>query len=156
MFILNKLINFPVAIAKRIHLFPYRTQKLSSYTLIVLGGQLPGRVSSRRISILSLNHLIRTFLLSKFNIDVIRHLSVSFLFILLWLWGLAHYRPFRLCYDVGQRVANVVGATYQVPMDVFRFHISVVIATSQMQTFFRTLRWCNLLSTDEVCSGFIS
>ena len=79
-FILNKLINFPVAIAKRIHLFPYRTQKLSSYTLIVLGGQLPGRVSSRRISILSLNHLIRTFLLPKFNIDVIRHLSVSFLF----------------------------------------------------------------------------
>ena len=33
-----------VIIAKRIHLFPYRTQKLSSLALMVLGGQLPGRV----------------------------------------------------------------------------------------------------------------
>ena len=33
-----------VIIAKRIHLFPYRTQKLSSLALMVLGGQPPGRV----------------------------------------------------------------------------------------------------------------
>ena len=33
-----------VIIAKRIHLFPFRTQKLSSLALMVLGGQLPGRV----------------------------------------------------------------------------------------------------------------
>ena len=33
-----------VTIAKRIHLFPFRTQKLSSLALMVLGGQPPGRV----------------------------------------------------------------------------------------------------------------
>ena len=33
-----------VIIAKRIHLFPFRTQKLSSLALMVLGGQPPGRV----------------------------------------------------------------------------------------------------------------
>ena len=37
-------IQYVVIIAKRIHLFPYRTQKLSSLALMVLGGQLPGRV----------------------------------------------------------------------------------------------------------------
>ena len=36
--------QYVVIIAKRIHLFPYRTQKLSSLALMVLGGQLPGRV----------------------------------------------------------------------------------------------------------------
>ncbi len=41
-FKLNK--DYVVIIAKRIHLFPYRTQKLSSLALMVLGGQLPGRV----------------------------------------------------------------------------------------------------------------
>jgi hypothetical protein len=33
-----------VTIAERIHLFPFRTQKLSSLALMVLGGKLPGRV----------------------------------------------------------------------------------------------------------------
>ena len=33
-----------VIIAKRIHLFPFRTQKLSSLALMVLGGRPPGRV----------------------------------------------------------------------------------------------------------------
>ena len=36
--------QYVVIIAKRIHLFPYRTQKLSSLALMVLGGKLPGRV----------------------------------------------------------------------------------------------------------------
>ena len=33
-----------VIIARRIHLFPFRTQKLSSLALKVLGGKLPGRI----------------------------------------------------------------------------------------------------------------
>ena len=36
--------DYVVIIAKRIHLFPYRTQKLSSLALMVLGGRPPGRV----------------------------------------------------------------------------------------------------------------
>ena len=38
----------PVAIAKRTHLFPCRTQKLSSLASMVLGGRLPGRVERCR------------------------------------------------------------------------------------------------------------
>ena len=38
-----------VIIAKRIHLFPYRTQKLSSLAAMVLGGQLPGRVARSHV-----------------------------------------------------------------------------------------------------------
>jgi hypothetical protein len=34
---------------ERLHLFPYRTQKLSSPVLMVLGPQGPGRVSRRRV-----------------------------------------------------------------------------------------------------------
>ena len=40
----------PVAIALRNHLFPYRTQKLSSIASMVLGGRPPGRVERCRIS----------------------------------------------------------------------------------------------------------
>ena len=36
--------NNVVIIARRIHLFPFRTQKLSSLALKVLGGKLPGRI----------------------------------------------------------------------------------------------------------------
>ena len=32
----------PVTMAERIHLFPSRTQKLSSHAPIILGGKLPG------------------------------------------------------------------------------------------------------------------
>ena len=39
-----KIKDYVVIIAKRIHLFPFRTQKLSSLALMVLGGQPPGRV----------------------------------------------------------------------------------------------------------------
>ena len=39
-----------VIIAKRIHLFPYRTQKLSSLALMVLGGRLPGRVRHSHVN----------------------------------------------------------------------------------------------------------
>ena len=35
-------------IAERIHLFPSRTQKLSSPALKILGGKLPGKLGSRR------------------------------------------------------------------------------------------------------------
>ena len=38
-----------VIIAKRIHLFPFRTQKLSSLALMVLGGKLPGRVGHSQV-----------------------------------------------------------------------------------------------------------
>ena len=34
--------DYVVIIAKRIHLFPFRTQKLSSLALMVLGGNLLG------------------------------------------------------------------------------------------------------------------
>ncbi len=40
--------TLPVTIARRIHLFPYRTQKLSSFTSMILGGRLPGKVESCR------------------------------------------------------------------------------------------------------------
>ena len=34
-----------VLIAARVHLFPFRTQKLSSLALKILGGKLPGKIS---------------------------------------------------------------------------------------------------------------
>ena len=40
--------RFPVIIARGIHLFPYRTQKLSLLALMVLGWKRPGRVVRRR------------------------------------------------------------------------------------------------------------
>ena len=41
--------DYVVIIAKRIHLFPFRTQKLSSLALMVLGGQPPGRVGRSHV-----------------------------------------------------------------------------------------------------------
>ena len=41
--------DYVVIIAKRIHLFPYRTQKLSSLAAMVLGGQPPGRVARSHV-----------------------------------------------------------------------------------------------------------
>ena len=41
--------NFPVTMAKGIHLFPYRTQKLSLSAPMVLGWRRPGRVGRCRI-----------------------------------------------------------------------------------------------------------
>ena len=38
-----------VIIAKRIHLFPFRTQKLSSLAAMVLGGRPPGRVARSHV-----------------------------------------------------------------------------------------------------------
>ena len=38
-----------VTIAKRIHLFPYRTQKLSSSALMILGGRPPGKAGRCRL-----------------------------------------------------------------------------------------------------------
>ena len=35
-----------VLIAARVHLFPSRTQKLSSLALTILGGRLPGKISN--------------------------------------------------------------------------------------------------------------
>ena len=40
-----------VTIAKRIHLFPYRTQQLSSYTSKVLGWKRPGRIDSCQLNL---------------------------------------------------------------------------------------------------------
>ena len=42
-------IRFPVTMAKGIHLFPYRTQKLSLSAPMVLGWRRPGRVGRCRI-----------------------------------------------------------------------------------------------------------
>ena len=42
-----------VTVAERIHLFPFRTQKLSSLALMVLGGKLPGRVGRSHVIFLS-------------------------------------------------------------------------------------------------------
>ena len=39
-----------VIIAKRTHPFPSRTRKLSSLALMILGGQLPGKVGRRRVN----------------------------------------------------------------------------------------------------------
>ena len=39
-----------VIIAKRIHLFPFRTQKLSSLAAMVLGGRPPGRVARSHVA----------------------------------------------------------------------------------------------------------
>ena len=38
----------PVMMARRIHLFPCRTQKLSSLASMILGGRLPGKVERCR------------------------------------------------------------------------------------------------------------
>ena len=38
----------PVTIAGRLHLFPSRTQKLSSLAPMILGGKLPGKVGRCR------------------------------------------------------------------------------------------------------------
>ena len=38
-----------MTIARRSHLFPYRTQKLSSLALMILGGRLPGKVGRCRL-----------------------------------------------------------------------------------------------------------
>ena len=38
-----------VTIARRLHLFPSRTQKLSSLALMILGGRLPGKVGRCRL-----------------------------------------------------------------------------------------------------------
>ena len=40
--------DYVVIIAKRIHLFPYRTQKLSSSALMILGGRPPGKAGRCR------------------------------------------------------------------------------------------------------------
>ena len=45
----ENVIQFPVAMAGGSHLFPYRTQKLSLHTLMVLGWRRPGRVGRCRI-----------------------------------------------------------------------------------------------------------
>ena len=37
-----------VLIAARVHPFPYRTRKLSSLALKILGGKLPGKISRRQ------------------------------------------------------------------------------------------------------------
>ena len=41
-------LKFPVVMAKRIHLYPYRTQQLSSSALTILGAPAPGKISRRR------------------------------------------------------------------------------------------------------------
>src|SRR3954454_12497786 len=45
--------EFPVALARGKHLFPFRTEKLSLTAPMVLGSQGPGRVGRRRFSLKS-------------------------------------------------------------------------------------------------------
>ena len=47
---INFQLNNLVAIARRIHLFPFRTQKLSFSALMVLDGKLSGRVGRSQVS----------------------------------------------------------------------------------------------------------
>ena len=47
----SSYITIAVTIALRTHLFPFRTQKLSSIALKVLGWTRPGRIGSCRISL---------------------------------------------------------------------------------------------------------
>ena len=54
-----------VMMAWGIHLFPYRTQKLSLITLMVLGGRPPGRVRNRQITRAS--QLTSSFLLTEYT-----------------------------------------------------------------------------------------
>ena len=43
----------------RIHLFPYRTQKLSSFVPTILGGRLPGKIGNARIKLnLRVEHIV--------------------------------------------------------------------------------------------------
>ena len=46
--VISKKKDNPVTIAKRTHLYPSRTQKLSSSAPMILGGRLPGKVGRRR------------------------------------------------------------------------------------------------------------
>ena len=46
---INFQLNNLVAIARRIHLFPFRTQKLSFSALMVLDGKLSGRVGRSQV-----------------------------------------------------------------------------------------------------------
>ena len=55
-------IQFPVVMARGIHLFPYRTQKLSLSALMVLGWKRPGRVGRRRIQTISVRLLTDTYI----------------------------------------------------------------------------------------------
>src|SRR5688572_26506197 len=43
--------QFSAVIAAGVHLFPFRTEKLSPLAPMVLGGQPPGRVGHRRIDL---------------------------------------------------------------------------------------------------------
>ena len=42
----------PVSMTMRVHLFPCRTQKLSSSVLTILGAQAPGKIGRRRHTLL--------------------------------------------------------------------------------------------------------
>ncbi len=46
-----------VTIAQRSHLFPSRTQKLSSVALMILGGRLPGKNRKDLVTIAQRSHL---------------------------------------------------------------------------------------------------
>ena len=62
----ENVIQFPVAMAGGSHLFPYRTQKLSLHTLMVLGWKRPGRVGRCRIP---------TWMLEKYSL--LQHPTIS-------------------------------------------------------------------------------
>ena len=51
-------------IARRLHLYPSRTQKLSSVALMILGGRLPGKVGHRRFE-LGNDYLVVSFFLPR-------------------------------------------------------------------------------------------
>ena len=59
---LEKRKQFPVAMAKGFHLFPYRTQKLSPSAPKVLGWTRPGRIGRRRIPLERHSHECLSFL----------------------------------------------------------------------------------------------
>ena len=58
-------VRFPVATAKGIHLFPYRTQKLSLSAPMVLGWRRPGRAGGCQIPFQSLRTLRKSVIGAK-------------------------------------------------------------------------------------------
>ena len=47
--------KFLVTMTMRVHLFPYRTQKLSTFMLKILASYLAGKISSRQIFYAKIN-----------------------------------------------------------------------------------------------------
>ena len=66
---LSEMKIYPVVMAKGVHLFPSRTQKLSPYTSKVLGWKRPGRIDSCRLAKEAVPYGTASFALSNRNLS---------------------------------------------------------------------------------------